>query len=181
MIRFGWVLLGLFIMGNGAQALPIKISPSATKALALSAASRLSPDQSDITTPADPNFDQLIVGHWFYYKKIYKGTEMPEPPEATLRLHFEFYADGTDKLYWTHVGETDHCIRKGKYKFEKNELVDDVVWVDPDNSAECGRDPDMQQGKTTRTPISFHENGDMWFHLFLGGDDLMYVWKRLTP
>lgn len=130
---------------------------------------------------AMPSFaEDSLVGHWFYYEKIFQGQPMPEPPEATLRLHFEFYADGTDRLYWWHEGEEDLCSRTGKYRLEKGELVDTVIAVDPDNHPSCGRDPDMQLGKTTRTPYSY-VGGDLHLALPFGEDTLVYVWKRMDP
>ncbi len=121
---------------------------------------------------------QEIVGHWFFYKKVFRGSEMPEPPEATLRLHFEFYADGTNKLYWWHEGENDLCTRWGKYQWDGKDLVDEITKVDPKNHPSCSRDPDMQLGKISRTPV-WIENGDMKLLLHIGDDDLIYVWKRL--
>lgn len=123
---------------------------------------------------------QDLIGHWQFYKKIYRGIEMPEPPEATLRLHFEFYPDGTDRLFWWHEGEGDWCERIGKYSLEGQELVDEIVWVNPKNTMECARDPDMQKGRVTRTLISL-EKGDLHFHLNLGDETLIYIWRKKIP
>jgi hypothetical protein len=122
-----------------------------------------------------------LVGHWLYYKKIFQGHEMPEPPEATLRLHFDFEADGSDHLYWWHEGEKDLCERKGTHTVENgNTLVDTNTWVNPKNDSSCANDPDMQQGRVTRTPISF-AGADLQFFLALGDDTLIYVWRREPP
>lgn len=125
-------------------------------------------------------FPEKIVGHWLYYKKIYRGVEMPEPPEATLRLHFEFFSDGTDRLYWWHEGEGDLCERRGAWTMAGNTLHDRVTWVNPQNSVGCGRDPDMQVGRETASPVSFSENGDFLLYLVLGDDPLVYVWKKIS-
>lgn len=119
-----------------------------------------------------------IVGRWMYFMKVYQGQEMPEGPEATLRLFFEFSADGKSKLYWYHQGERDHCTRTGHYVVEKGMLVDTVDWVDPKNTYGCDQDPDMQNGKVTRTPISFDKQGNLMMELQLGEEQLFYVWKK---
>jgi hypothetical protein len=121
--------------------------------------------------------EDSIVGKWTYYKKIYQGKEMPEQPGATLRLQFEFHADGTDSLSWHHEGEHDHCYRRGEYKVEGDMLIDKVVWVDPENSPQCASDPDMQDGKSSRTPIHF-ENGDLFTKIPLGEEEIFFVWKK---
>lgn len=127
----------------------------------------------DVTSSRD------LVGAWHYYKKVYKGADMPEPPEATLRLYFNFYEDGTDRLFWTYEGTNDWCERSGKFTVEKNILKDEIVWVNPHNSAECDKDPDMQLGRIAETPISLAPNGDLEIHLFIDQDPLLMVWKRL--
>lgn len=128
-----------------------------------------------------PVFAQAsIVGHWFYYEKIYRGQLMPEPPESTLRLHFRFSATGESQLTWWHEGSPEFCERKGSYSVENNLLIDTVIWLNPANSHECSADPDMQLGRVTKTPISF-EGPDLFLHLHIGDDPLIYVWKRLDP
>jgi hypothetical protein len=122
--------------------------------------------------------EDSIVGHWLYFMKIYQGREIPEGPEATLRLHFEFSADGKSRLYWFHEGDRDHCERRGHYTVENSELVDTVDWVDPANTYGCNQDPDMQDGKLTRTPIGFR-NGNLVMQLQLGEEQLFYVWKKI--
>lgn len=119
-----------------------------------------------------------LEGHWFFYKKIYKKQEMPEPPDATLRMHFEFSAAGESYLYWWHEGEGDLCRRKGKYTIEEGQIVDEVTWVDPENTRFCGEDPDMQLGRKTRTPFYFHGE-DLAIRFHLADETLDLVWKKV--
>ncbi len=119
-----------------------------------------------------------ILGHWFFYKKIYLGHEMPEPPSATLRMHFEFEANGVSVLYWWHEGEGDFCRRRGKYSVQGSMLVDEVIWVDPDNSEKCSDDPDMQLGRKTKTPYYFR-GPDLALKFHIGDEELDLVWKKL--
>lgn len=128
---------------------------------------------------ADGLDQQNIQGKWRYYLKIYQGVEMPEGPEATLRLNFEFLANGDSLLYWRHEGETDHCNRRGKYFTKDDYIFDEVVWVDPENTYGCDRDPDMQLGNKTTTPYFFRGN-DLVIRFYLGDEPLDYVWKRVT-
>ncbi|MGE3262761.1 MAG: hypothetical protein AB7K68_13345 [Bacteriovoracia bacterium] len=122
--------------------------------------------------------ESLLVGRWAYFMKIYDEQEMPEPPGATLRLRYEFSEAGISRLYWWHEGESDLCERRGHYRLELGILVDEVTWINPANSYGCSRDPDMQNGKITRTPISF-ENGNMLMRLQFGEEEIFYVWKKM--
>ncbi len=122
--------------------------------------------------------EDIIVGRWAYFMKIYKGQEMPEPPEATLRLRFEFLADGQSHLYWWNEGQGNHCERRGHYRVTGNILEDHVEWVDPNNSFSCSDDPDMENGKVTKTPFAFR-NGNLVIRLQLGEEELFYVWKKI--
>lgn len=123
--------------------------------------------------------EPALPGHWQFYKKIFRGTEMPEPPSANLRMHFEFTEQGDSRLWWWHEGESDHCQRKGRWKLEENLLVDEVAWVDPENTPECAKDPDMQLGKVNRTPYKFR-GPDLSLELHLGDEPLEMVWKRIS-
>ncbi len=119
-----------------------------------------------------------IDGHWFYYKKVYRGQEMPEGPDATLRMHYEFDANGDSHLYWWHEGQDDHCRRRGRFSLEDNQIVDEVVWLDPNNTPFCSQDPDMRLGRKTRTPYYFYGN-DLALGFNLGDEKLDLIWKRI--
>lgn len=126
--------------------------------------------------PARAEPDPALVGGWRFYKKVYQGIEMPEGPGATLRMFYEFNEAGESYLYWWHEGDTDHCGRKGRYSTEAGFLVEEVVWVDPENTYGCSRDPDMQLGRRTRTPYYFRD-GDFALQFSLGDERLDLVWK----
>jgi hypothetical protein len=132
---------------------------------------------SEVVAPTAAHQDLGLVGKWRYFKKIYQGHHMPEPPEASLRLYFEFHADGVSRLYWWNEGERNWCERLGRYRIENNKLVDKITWVNPRNSNDCGRDPDMQMGRETATPIVVRDN-EWELHMNLGDDTLVYVWQR---
>lgn len=56
--------------------------------------------------------------------------------------------------------------------------MDEVVWVNPKNSMDCGQDPDMQMGKKSTNAIFLKEEK---FHLEIGlaGEPFTYVFERL--
>ena len=119
-----------------------------------------------------------LPGTWIFYKKVFRDQEMPEPPNATLRMHFQFTAEAESRLWWWHEGESDHCERKGIYTLEDGILVDEVTWLNPDNTADCSNDPDMQLGKVNKTPYKFR-GPDLSLELHLNGEPLSMVWKRV--
>jgi hypothetical protein len=119
-----------------------------------------------------------LVGHWQFYKKVFQGQEMPEPPTATLHLHFEFTADGESSLYWWHESDGDHCARKGHYVVDGEVLRDEITWVDPKNTRDCSDDVDMQLGRKTSTPF-FFSGPDLAIRFQLDGEPLDMVWKKI--
>lgn len=120
-----------------------------------------------------------VVGHWFFHMKLYQGHQMPEPPDATLRLHFAFREGGESELWWWHEGEGDHCRRRGTYTVEATNIVEETTWIDPANTPLCGQDPDMQLGRKTRTPYYFYGD-DLALRFQLADEPLDVIWKRLT-
>jgi len=116
-------------------------------------------------------------GNWEYYKKIYQDKHMPMPKDATLRLHYDFHADGTSRLYWWNEGENDRCEREGKYTFAEGVITEEATVIHPDNHATCSSDPDMQEGKVSNIPYAI-EGEDLHLTLPLGDETLIYVWKR---
>lgn len=116
-----------------------------------------------------------LQGAWTFREIIYQGERRPAPnPE--LHMTFEFRSDGTDRLYWTRDRGHTFCERTGKYEFSAGILQDEVTWVNPANARDCGRDPDMQEGNLTRTPVR-REGNELQFSLNLGDEPLIYVWK----
>lgn len=125
-----------------------------------------------------PEARTSVVGHWQFSGKIYNGTEMPEDPDARLRMFFTFYANGESRLAWYHTDENFHCQRKGRYQVVGDQIQEEVTWVDPKNSYGCGDDPDMQLGKKSKTPFYFR-GADFVLRFFLNEDPLDLIWKRI--
>ena len=118
-----------------------------------------------------------IVGRWLFYKKVYDGVEFPEGPGATLRMEFEFLPNGESLLSWRRQGEKGYCARKGRYHTEGGHLVEEVIWVDPQNAYGCADDPDMQLGRRTRTEY-FFSGADLGIRFYLGEEPLDLIWKK---
>lgn len=119
-----------------------------------------------------------LVGLWFYTAKILDGTRVPEPPTATLRLFFEFFENSDSRLYWYHVDEDDWCERRGRFSSDLEFINDHVVWLNPHNSRQCSRDPDMQLGRHTRTRYAIVD-GELQLFFQVGDVQLIMVWRKL--
>jgi hypothetical protein len=132
-----------------------------------------------LTSSARADDAPQLVGRWQFYKKVFQGQEMPEPPSATLHLFFEFSPAGESSLTWWHDDGGDHCARKGKYVVANGELHDEIVWVDPKNTPDCADDMDMQLGRKTSTPIYFR-GSDLAIRFQLDGEPLDMVWKKVN-
>ena len=120
-----------------------------------------------------------IVGSWKFTSMIMEGQEVP-PLNPDLILTFDFAEDGSDRLFWTRKGESGFCERRARYDFDSNWLYEAIVWVNPDNAPECGKDPDMQLGRVTQTPARI-KNGRFELDLNVGDSHLTYIFERATP
>lgn len=118
-----------------------------------------------------------IVGNWEYFMKIYQNVEMPKSPSDPQHLNFDFTDDGVSHLYWWNEETGYHCNRKGEFSIEGELLIDKVMWVDPTNSFGCSSDPDMQEGKITKTRV-FLKDHHLYLELNLGNEPLYYVLKN---
>ena len=121
----------------------------------------------------------VLVGKWEFYKVYFEG-EYREPFSKNLKIFFEFNEEGESRLYYYRTHEKGFCERQGEYRIEENFLVDKVTWLNPENNSECGLDPDMRLGNETTTPFEIKE-GEFYLHLFLSGQPLVYIWKRISP
>jgi hypothetical protein len=119
-----------------------------------------------------------LLGHWRFTEFIYKGKSHP-PLSPGLILEFEFRSNGDDILAWHWEGDEGFCRRFGRYQFDGKVLKDVVVRTDPANRIDCGRDPDMQTGHHSETPLSF-VNGRLHMHLNLGDEPLIYIWEKTS-
>lgn len=116
-----------------------------------------------------------ILGSWSYDGYFYEQTRFPNP-NPNLHLSFEFRADGVSRLYWERKDERGFCERLAKYSIAENRLRQQTTWVNPDNDASCGKDPDMQKDRDT--VVEFELKGqELWLNIGLSGKDFFYILK----
>ncbi|MCX7675700.1 MAG: hypothetical protein N2Z70_07720, partial [Bdellovibrionaceae bacterium] len=121
-----------------------------------------------------------IYGSWQWSHLLYNGQELPRP-NPKLRIQFDFNAGGTSRLYWEREGQTGFCERLAQFSIQGDTLVEMITWVNPNNAAECARDPDMQAGRMSRTPFTFDAQGRLMIRVYVADWDVWYVWERLNP
>ena len=114
-----------------------------------------------------------IVGRWQFTEFIYEGQRRPRPNQK-LKLYFEYFSTGLSHLWWTRENESGFCERTGFYSYDNCEIKDEVVWVNPKNAIECGKDPDMHLGNKTLTRLE-RMGQELHLHVGLGGSPLIYI------
>jgi hypothetical protein len=122
--------------------------------------------------------NESIQGKWHYIGHFYQDV-FQKPMNPNLVLTFEFTEDGTSRLRWHRTNENGFCERTGKYSFDGKHILDEVTWVNPENTYECGKDPDMQLGHKTETPARLVD-GNLQTDLPLGDSFLIFVWEKVT-
>lgn len=122
--------------------------------------------------------DLNIVGQWKFTSVIYREEVRP-PFNPHLNLYFEFFTTGTNRLWWNRSNEEGFCERFGLYNVIESQLHDHVVWVNPNNSAECAKDTDMQLGRKSITPIE-NKNGKLYMEFYIGEEILKYIFEKIN-
>lgn len=120
---------------------------------------------------------QGLFGSWQYFQYIYKDNVF-KPHDPTLKVIYELSDNGDSHLYWQNDDLSVSCERRGKYTFDSTHIVDTVTWINPNNTLGCSRDPDMQQGLSTKTRY-FVQEDILTLELFINEDPLLYMMKRL--
>lgn len=122
--------------------------------------------------------EQLLYGTWLFVSMLYNGVIM-EPPNPNLKIVYEFYSDGTNRLHYHREGEKGSCDRLALYEFDGKQIYQQVTWTAPHNADFCAQDPDMQLGNVTKTAASIVE-GQFHLSLRMGEDSVIFVWDRQT-
>jgi hypothetical protein len=120
----------------------------------------------------------VLLGKWKFVGYIFED-QFQDPPNPNLVLTFEFFKDGTDLLHWHRLDEDGFCERKGRFTYDGVNLRDEVIWVNPENSFECFRDPDMTMGRKQVTPVHYNDD-HLMMELPLSDHTLTYVWERVV-
>ncbi len=126
---------------------------------------------------AKSSTSQDLLGKWQAIGYIYQGSFV-QPKDPRLLLTFEFFADGSNVLFWQYKKEKTFCERRGRWTVVDGKLRDEVTWTNPKNDMDCGGDPDMQVGKINISPF-WVEKKQLFVEIPLGQENLVYVWNRL--
>lgn len=118
-----------------------------------------------------------VFGSWQFYAYIYQGQQVPAPNPSLTQI-MEFSPDGICRLYYKRDDENGFCERKATYRFGKNKLVQEIVWVNPKNQSSCGQDPDMQIGRVT-TNKAWVVGDIFYLDIPLSDETITYLWKRV--
>lgn len=118
-----------------------------------------------------------IFGSWQFYAYIYQGHMIPAP-NPNLSQIMEFGEDGICRLYYKRSDESGFCERKSTYFIQEDELIQKVVWVNPENQSSCAQDTDMQLGHMTSNRVRVVDDV-FQLDLPLGDDTIIFLWKRI--
>lgn len=120
---------------------------------------------------------QAILGMWLFTSLIYQGQSMPLP-NPDLKIYYEFFADGTNTLYYHRKGEEGFCERRATFEFNNEQIAQEVVWVNPDNAIWCGQDTDMQLGYRSWNKARL-VNQELHLSLPMGEEEIIYIWSKV--
>lgn len=119
-----------------------------------------------------------LLGLWFFTSLIYRGEDLPLPNPA-LRIQYHFEETGFNTLRYHREGEEGFCERRALYEFSAERLVQQVVWVNPQNAIGCDQDMDMRLGYQSWTP-AWIKDGKFHLAVQMGEENLIYVWEKRT-
>jgi hypothetical protein len=124
---------------------------------------------------AVPAHANPLSGTWQYDGFFFQGHRYPTS-DPGLFLTFTF-TENYSRLYWERKGESGFCERIAEFRAEENILFQKVVWVNPQNNAECAKDPDMQLGVESQVKFQTPDN---FLHFFfdINGQEFIYILKQ---
>ncbi len=124
------------------------------------------------------NADVSNSHHGCWKLESVKWQNKIRPPfNPNLQLYFIFYKNNTLRVYWNFKNDPEtFCERISSYSFDGEVLDETVLWLHPDNSPECSKDPDMHVGRNMLTPLSVTSE-KLTLHLNFSGDPLDYIYK----
>lgn len=123
------------------------------------------------------NPNHPILGQWQYESYILNGVEFPKP-NPNLEIEFHFYPDGVSRLFWYRSNDKGFCDRYAHFSATDRLIHEIIFWVNPNNRAECGGDPDMQLGRSSQTPYKIDQQGRLLTRVYVADWDVWYVWKK---
>ncbi len=138
--------------------------------------------EDQVTPPSSaetPNQQSLLIGQWDYTAFFYQGHRY-EKPNPQLHVTFDFETETEVRLTWLRDEDGSLCERLASYEIRNNDtLYQKNIWVNPDNSFECGKDPDMILGHESETKFKIEQN-ELNLYLGLNGEDFIYILARVN-
>lgn len=119
-----------------------------------------------------------LLGLWDYVAFFYQDHRYVKPNPA-LHVTFDFETETEVRLKWIRDEDNSLCERLATYHVKDNILFQKVTWVNPDNSFECGKDPDMVMGSESETKFEIKDD-ELNLYLGLNGEDFIYILKRVS-
>ncbi len=119
-----------------------------------------------------------IIGLWLFASIIYRETPAPRP-NPDLMMTFKF-SETENILHYYRNNQTGFCERTATYTYDGKNLHQTVTSVNEGNADFCAKDPDMQMGAVTDTPVTVVD-GKIHMQLRLGEEDIIYIWEPYTP
>ncbi len=100
-------------------------------------------------------------------------------PNPALQLQMIFLDSTQMKLRYSYLDESGFCESTSNYVYNslKKNLHLEVVEVHPENAEFCQKDPDMQLGRKSKTPVALKEDR-LHFQLGLGEEELTMILIR---
>jgi hypothetical protein len=119
-----------------------------------------------------------LSGAWQYYGFEYEGN-FYAPVDKEIELKFVFVDEQMLRLFWTWSNNKEaFCDRYANYSLKESRLTQEVIWVNPKNTSECAKDPDMRVGTKTENDLTLVSATELRLHLSLGGKPLLYFLRR---
>lgn len=120
--------------------------------------------------------DSSLGGEWQYDSYRYRGVVSP-PADPTLIMRFQFNDTGTDDLSWKDSSGTS-CERRATFVAANGQINENVTWANPQNSADCASDPNMQVGSPSQFAYRI-VNEQLEIDADLGDETITYLWRRV--
>lgn len=120
-----------------------------------------------------------LIGLWLFTSLIYQGSSQPLPnPDLVITL--DFYSATENRLKYYRKNEQGFCERTARFSFDGEYLVQEITQVNPLNADFCQTDPDMQLGRVSKNKLEVLGK-NLWMHLDLGEEPIIFVWTREEP
>ncbi|KYG65711.1 hypothetical protein AZI86_01140 [Bdellovibrio bacteriovorus] len=119
-----------------------------------------------------------LIGLWLFTSIIYHDTPAPRP-NPDLMMTFKF-SESESVLHYYRKNQPGFCERTATYTYDGQTLHQTITAVHEGNADFCDKDPDMQMGAVSETPVVL-KDGKIHMQLKLGEEDITYIWDPYAP